>query len=158
MKKILSKEQKEQRARYAKQWRADNPEKVAKHSKNSRIKNKDRVREQQRKWRNKNLEYQTQKSKEWYDNNKDRVRDLQLKKEFGISLDKYNEMRDTQNGVCFLCGGGPDARFKNLAVDHDHTTGKVRKLLCRGCNVGIGNLRDDPELLEKAAKYIRNHK
>ena len=158
MKKTLSKEQKTQRSLYAKQWRAKNPEKTAEHSKKSRIKNKDKIRERQRKWRNKNIEYQTQKSKEWYANNKDRVRDLQLKKEFGISLDKYNEMLDNQNGSCFLCGGGPDAKHKNLAVDHDHATGKVRALLCRGCNVGIGNLKDNPELLEKAAKYIRNYK
>lgn len=157
MKKKLSIEQKMARKEYARQWRKNNPQKSAEHAKRSRIKNKDKIVERQRKWCAQNKEHHIQNSKEWYKNNKDRVRDLRLQREFGMTLEEYNAMFVSQNGLCSICGGGPDAKNKRLAVDHDHKTGKIRSLLCRGCNVGIGNLKDSPDLLEKAAKYIRNH-
>jgi Recombination endonuclease VII len=157
MKKQLSIEQKRNRAEYARKWRKNNPERTAEHSKRSRLKNRDKILKRQRKWSKKNKEHCIEKSKEWYRANKDRVRDLQLQKEFGITLRQYTEMLLAQNGVCAICQGGPDAKSKKLAVDHDHRTGKIRSLLCRGCNVGIGNLKDSPELLIKAAQYIKDH-
>lgn len=157
MKKKLSQEQKQSRAEYSKKWRKNNPEKAAAHAKKSRIKNRDKVLKRQRKWREKNEEHCLNMSKEWYRNNKNRVKDLQLQREFGITLQQYNEMLLVQNGTCAICFNGPDAKNKMLAVDHDHKTGKIRSLLCRGCNVGIGNLKDDPKLLIKAAQYLLNH-
>ena len=51
---------------------------------------------------------------------------------------------------CVICGDvGP------LVVDHDHKTGSVRGMLCNHCNRGLGHFRDDPELMEFAAQYIR---
>lgn len=155
MKKKFSVDQKKARAAYAREWRRNNPEKSAAHAKTSRSKNKDKVLKRQRKWVEENKEKHINNSKEWYKNNKEKVRNRQLIRTFGISIVQYNEMLAAQNGVCSLCGGGPDAKNKMLAVDHCHKTGKIRSLLCRGCNVGIGNLKDDPQLLENAAKYIR---
>lgn len=155
MKKELSIDQKKSRAEYARKWRRDNPEKTASHAKKSRIKNKEKVKERQKKWASENVEHRSQKQREWYQNNKDRIRDLQLQNQFGITIKQYDTMLLLQNGVCGLCGGDSDAKNKTFAVDHDHSNGRIRALLCRGCNVGIGNLKDSPELLEKAASYIR---
>lgn len=45
-----------------------------------------------------------------------------------------------------------------MSVDHDHTSGKVRGLLCGRCNAGVGYFRDDPALMEQAAIYIKQHR
>ena len=59
-------------------------------------------------------------------------------------------------GKCFICGLDKDRR--NLCVDHCHTTGKVRGLLCDNCNVGLGRFKDNITLLEKAIKYLNDSK
>lgn len=61
-------------------------------------------------------------------------------------------MLEEQDGKCYLCGG---IDFRNLAVDHNHKTGKVRRLLCSSCNTGLGKFKDDPDLLTKAAVYLK---
>lgn len=80
-----------------------------------------------------------------------------LKRMFGISLNEYDKKLEEQNGVCAICGGLCKSG-KRLAVDHDHKTGQIRELLCGNCNGGLGKFQDNPELLEKAAEYIRKHR
>ena len=77
-----------------------------------------------------------------------------LKKMYGITLEEYDARLLKQDSKCAICGAA-DRRGYRLSVDHDHETGRVRGLLCGNCNLGLGSLKDDPELLEKAAAYIR---
>ncbi|MBA7572888.1 hypothetical protein ES708_14675 [subsurface metagenome] len=63
------------------------------------------------------------------------------------------ELWESQDGKCAICGESFIKLF-NTCVDHNHETGEVRGLLCRKCNVAIGFLNDDPELMEKAIKYL----
>ena len=74
---------------------------------------------------------------------------------YGTSPEALQLMMITQAGRCLLCGNSP--KRKQLAVDHDHGTGAVRGLLCHPCNGGLGQFRDDPDLLERAAAYLRGH-
>lgn len=75
-----------------------------------------------------------------------------LKHLYGITLEQYNKMVVSQNGLCAICDKPPvDER---LVVDHCHNTGKVRGLLCRLCNSGIGKLGDDVERLKRAVAYL----
>lgn len=60
-------------------------------------------------------------------------------------------MYEEQGGKCYLCGASQD---RNLAVDHCHSTGKVRKLLCSQCNQALGLFKDNPEVMRKAALYV----
>ena len=91
--------------------------------------------------------------------NAESARRTQLKCKFGITLEQYEEMLAKQGGVCALCHGD-DTRALN--VDHDHSCcpgqkscGKcVRKLLCRKCNMAIGLLNDDINLLKRAVEYL----
>lgn len=81
-----------------------------------------------------------------------------LKKFFGLTLDQYAAMLIEQHGRCAICGTTKSSNVtKHLCVDHDHGTGKVRGLLCHGCNRGLGFLKDDVELLAAAIKYLSSH-
>ena len=75
-----------------------------------------------------------------------------LRNKFDLTKEDYQEMLDAQQGVCRICRTPPAS--KKLAVDHCHATGKIRGLLCLQCNVAIGHLRDDPELLRRALAYL----
>lgn len=79
-----------------------------------------------------------------------------LKRMFGMSIEEYDKKLDDQGGGCKICGL-KCVSGKRLAVDHDHETGKIRDLLCNNCNGGLGKFQDNPELLIKAADYLRKH-
>lgn len=72
-------------------------------------------------------------------------------KKFGITEAEYSRLFNQQGGTCAICKGLPDTRWKMLAVDHDHSTGKVRGLLCMTCNTMLGRLEDR---LDKVLEYI----
>lgn len=81
---------------------------------------------------------------------------------YGLTVEQYDAMLAEQSCVCALCGNpaNPDGvrAASRLHVDHDHTTGQVRALLCNHCNRGIGAFVDDPDLLRRAAEYIERHR
>ena len=85
-----------------------------------------------------------------------------LKKKFGMTHEQYQAILDSQDGKCAICGGydiiSPITNLRRvLAVDHNHATGKIRGLLCRNCNRGIGLLGDNIERLEVAIAYLKKH-
>lgn len=87
---------------------------------------------------------------------------LGRQRKFGITPEDYETLLENQNNCCALCGK-PEVvtwkgKVKQLAVDHDHSTGLVRSLLCQKCNTGLGSFNDSEELLEKAIKYLRSYK
>lgn len=92
-------------------------------------------------------------------NNPDKVRrykrDDWLKHKYGIDESTRSLMLEAQGGRCAICrreeGGRP------LHVDHNHTTGGVRMLLCDGCNLGLGFFSDSPELMRVAREYLLAH-
>ena len=77
-----------------------------------------------------------------------------LKKNYGINIERYMEMLDEQNGVCAICNGQQDGRYKFFSVDHCHKTQNIRGLLCSDCNRGLGCFKDNPSALQKAAEYL----
>jgi Recombination endonuclease VII len=76
-----------------------------------------------------------------------------LRRKFGLTTDEFEEMVRQQGGVCAICGRAPKTG-KRLHVDHDHDTGEVRGLLCFSCNVGVGNLGNDIERLQRTVDYL----
>lgn len=82
----------------------------------------------------------------------------------GVDAARYQEMLHNQGGTCAICKKCENStdkasgKTKDLAIDHDHKTGKIRDLLCSSCNRGLGLFKDDPELLNKARNYLLCHK
>ena len=81
-----------------------------------------------------------------------------LKRKFGDSftIDDYERLLKAQGGVCAICGK-INNNGRELAVDHDHSTGKVRELLCTNCNTSFGLAGEDINVLEKMIAYKRKH-
>jgi hypothetical protein len=80
-------------------------------------------------------------------------REANLKHRYGITLVDYNEMLVKQDSRCKIC----NTESSGLVVDHCHTSGAVRGLLCGNCNKGLGLFKDSPERMVKAAKYINEN-
>jgi len=94
--------------------------------------------------------------KQWQLDNPEKGLASRLKRSYGITIEYYNKLFNKQEGKCAICGRHQSELKRTLSVDHDHETGEIRGLLCDRCNSGIGLLGDDPELIEKALKYINN--
>lgn len=109
-------------------------------------------------------------AKRWKSNNKEKIREsnkrsrkrlslqpekllaIRLRRYPGFTLEKFKAMLDTQNGLCAICSKTQKPR---LCVDHNHSTGVVRGLLCVKCNAGLGIFRDDPALMLRAIEYLQ---
>jgi hypothetical protein len=113
-----------------------------------------------------NKEYMRKKFSEWNKNSREKRskwvknnskkwslinRRSILKRHYNLTPEQYEELLQSQNMVCAICHKTDTTR---LAVDHDHFTGHVRGLLCGICNRGLGNFKDDTELLQKAIQYL----
>ena len=82
-------------------------------------------------------------------------RNSHLKRKYGISLTDYNKILVEQNGVCATCGTDkPGGRWEMFACDHDHKTGQVRGLLCKGCNIALGEVGDNTQTLTRMVEYL----
>lgn len=107
-------------------------------------------------------ECHSKKSVEHNRKHPERCRNSKLKQKYGITLKQYELMLKLQNGVCAICkqpekAKGTNGEIKHLAVDHDHSIGKIRELLCSKCNPMLGVL-ENKEWCERAADYLEKHK
>lgn len=88
-----------------------------------------------------------------------------LRQWYGITIEQYDAMRERQGYACATCGTPEsECRIPNqqdqpcrLTVDHNHVTGEVRGLLCNRCNAGLGNLREEPEIMRSLIRYIEQY-
>jgi hypothetical protein len=102
-------------------------------------------------WKDANKD-QVTASAAWYTKKSEQRRHrYHLKKSYGLTESQYDEMKVKQNGVCAICG---IVSQKPLHVDHNHSTGRVRGLLCTRCNSMIGYARDSVTLLQKGIEYL----
>lgn len=107
-------------------WKKENPEKVKEYNEKYRSKSE----------------------------SKEKIRAWHYKEKYGITIDEYNFLLEKQRGVCSLCSLPERFRNRRLAVDHCHTTGRVRGLLCQDCNTALGKFKENIEVLGKAIKYL----
>ena len=99
--------------------------------------------------------------KKSYMKRRDKITSARLESQYGITLDDYNEMLESQNGCCKCCGKHYLEQKKALAVDHVHgmegDPDGVRGLLCINCNTAIGMLGDNIDGLEAALQYLKDY-
>ena len=86
-------------------------------------------------------------------NNPEKPLEYRIKK-YGITVDQYYSMKDSQNNCCAICNDS----FNNVAdhIDHCHNSGKVRALLCHHCNTGLGLLKENTYIMKKMIDYVEN--
>jgi len=141
----------DQLSAYAREYRAKNLEKKRAYEKEYYEKNPDKAKEKRRKY-----------NANWLAKNPNANRNKHYKKRYGITVEDYETMSKQQNHLCAICGlpetkKRRDGTTSILAVDHDHTTGKVRQLLCAGCNHMLGNIENKQVSLDVIAAYIKRH-
>jgi hypothetical protein len=85
-------------------------------------------------------------------------REWNLKREYNITIEEYDQIFNKQGGKCAICLQKSAHRSGSLFVDHDHTTGKLRALLCNQCNLLLGHSRDNVLILKEAIKYLNKYK
>lgn len=89
------------------------------------------------------------------DERRRKQRSYDLTRKYGIASEEYEEMYSAQNGQCAICGTHADESIRGLFVDHDHSSGKVRGLLCIRCNGLLGYCDDTETVLIKAIEYLQ---
>lgn len=97
-------------------------------------------------------------NRKWFAAEPGRMREHNLRRNYGIGTLDYEKIFQKQKGKCFLCKVPHEETFKGLFVDHCHDSGKIRGLLCRKCNTGIGLLGDNAKSLRKVLKYLEREK
>jgi len=118
------------------------------------------MKEYNKEYREKNKEQIAAWNKEYYEENKEQIaaqgKEYRLKSKYGMTLTENNVLLQKQNNKCKICL----VEFSNVTpnVDHCHTTNKIRGLLCRACNTGLGQFKDNTKLLTKAINYLEENK
>lgn len=129
-----------ERAReFQRQWRAKHPGKAAQYAREWRLKNPEKEREQRRRYREKNREVY-------------RARQYagKIRRKYGLTVEKYQELWTAQSGVCAVC-----ALVPAQVVDHRHSDGQIRGLLCHKCNTALGLLNENLSSLAAAIEYLK---
>lgn len=124
-----------------------------------------------KRWRDKNLdrdrashaaryrakaEIYKKKSRDYYHKNKSAARNSRILRQYGIGDSEYQQILAKQNFSCAICGT-KDPGKKGFQIDHCHSTGIIRGILCGKCNLGIGIFGDSTEVLLRAAGYVSFH-
>ena len=94
------------------------------------------------------------RTKQWKLDNPEKWKATQRQSRHGISDSMYQRLISYQMFRCGICREVWNPSSKRFAIDHDHKTGKTRGLLCVRCNVGLGYMRDNPEILRSAIEYL----
>jgi hypothetical protein len=109
------------------------------------LKNRDKVMARSKKWAEENKE-QKQRN----------ARSSHIKKSYGITLEQEQDLKNKQDNKCPICKTELGIGHKTH-IDHCHTTGKVRGILCHACNVLLGHARESVDILKSAQKYLKKY-
>lgn len=144
---------------HRRKYREENPDKGKKYYEE----HKEKIADQAKKRRAAHPEIFSEKRHKYREKNLDKIRS-QIRKnqieKYGMKKEDYDRMNLQQKGKCALCGKNNTKKGKIIAlgIDHNHKTGKIRKLLCNRCNILLGMIHEDVNLLPIIQKYLSKNK
>ena len=148
---------------YNAEYYQKNKEKLKAAARANYYKNQEAAKARGRRWYHENKDRARVSNRRWYQENRERVleRERESSKKtaitrHGITVEEFNDLLLEQNGVCAICESECSVAPR-LSADHDHETGRVRGLLCKTCNSGLGFFKDSPGLLSAATDYLTAH-
>jgi DNA-binding transcriptional MerR regulator len=140
---------------YRRKWYLKNKERLNKKSAKYEKDNREKVNMTHKKYVESHKEQRKNTCRKYYDSHLEKIRNDKYLKRYGINIEEFDRMIESQNGKCAICGKHYSELEKSLCVDHDHNTGKVRGLLCHTCNMILGNTHDSIFVLKKAIEYLQ---
>jgi len=163
---MTDEERKAKNREYNKKWRENNPDK---YKASYGVQNKRRYEmdqadgfKRQREYREKNAESIAARMRVWTQNNRDHLnqyaREQHYIKKYGITIAERDAMVVAQGACCVICKATSPGNKIGWVVDHCHTKGHVRAILCHHCNLALGCAKDDPEILRSMIDYLEKHK
>lgn len=132
----------------SREWRQKNSDLVNERIREDRKKDPEKYRDWERDKRSKNLL---------------RYQEMEVVQKHNITYEEYKWMFDAQGGKCYICDKVETKKSRTtgqvcrLALDHNHVTGKIRKLLCHNCNIVVGHCKESIEFLKKTIEYLEKH-
>ena len=142
---------------WCKQCISVDPKKIARVKKRYQ-ENKEEIKKKRKEWYYSNIDKVKETGRKYRDRpgHKERVYNNNLMRMYGIDINRYNQILESQNYTCAICGSTEigTKHQKNFHVDHCHTTKKVRGLLCKSCNIMLGEAKDDPRIISRAIEYL----
>jgi len=144
----------------SKEWRLRNKEKIKEDKRLWRLANKDKIKEIDKRFRAKHSAKLKTDKTSWVSKNREKYKRIGRKynlKQYGLTEHDYDSILANQNYQCLTCKTPIEKLRGPLHVDHCHSTGKVRGLLCRSCNVAIGLIKEDVTIARAIISYIEGH-
>lgn len=161
---------------YEREWQKEHPERVRTYKRRYRASHQEEIRRYKREVYHRDIEKSRENQRAWIAAHPERVAErneayadtrrwAQIQRQFGMSRIDFLDLWDAQRGKCFICRSPllnrrrlsrseVDAGLRAAHIDHCHTTGAIRGLLCGSCNRALGLFRDDPAKLRAAARYL----
>jgi hypothetical protein len=137
----------------SKRWREKHPDRVKRINAEQHKKHRKKILARKKNQYRQDPEKARERSLKWQKNNPEKVRAKRIRDSWGMSLQEYDALIDQAGTTCPICkksfGENPPC------LDHDHSTGKIRGIICRVCNSGIGFFHENINVLLNAVEYLR---
>lgn len=118
----------------------------------------ERRKETKRLWREANRDKEAEYSRNYKKRNAQKITERRLQQLYGITSEQYDVLFASQDCRCAICSTSTPSSKLGFMVDHDHSSGLVRGILCHQCNTLLGMSKDNPDTLRVAASYLeRSH-
>jgi hypothetical protein len=144
---------KEEEQAYSRKYYQQHREQYIKRSARYRENGGETILAKKRQYARQHKDENRERQKKWAAKNGIHIKDKQLQKYYGITFEQMQQMYIAQGGVCAI-HKGKFINSKDMHVDHNHTTGQVRQLLCSKCNNALGLFQESPEIMMQAIEYV----